>query len=46
MAIRGASLSAPPGMSDDVYRYAWDAKVQLSGVDPYERTLVGTGTRR
>ncbi|CAA9242055.1 MAG: FIG00662667: hypothetical protein [uncultured Acidimicrobiales bacterium] len=37
VAIRAAALTAPPGMSDDVYRYAWDAKVQLSGVDPYER---------
>jgi hypothetical protein len=37
VAIRAAALSGPPGMSDDVYRYAWDAKVQLSGVDPYER---------
>lgn len=37
VAIRGAALAGPPGLSDDVYRYAWDAKVQLSGVDPYER---------
>ena len=37
VAIRGAALTAPPNMSDDVYRYAWDAKVQLSGVNPYER---------
>ena len=36
VAIRGAALAGPPGLSDDVYRYAWDAKVQLSGVDPYE----------
>lgn len=38
VAIRLAALSGPPALSDDVYRYAWDAKVQLSGVDPYERT--------
>ncbi|MFP5375860.1 MAG: hypothetical protein ACLGIO_03640, partial [Acidimicrobiia bacterium] len=37
VAIRAAALTAPPNMSDDLYRYAWDAKVQLSGVDPYER---------
>jgi hypothetical protein len=24
-----------PSTSDDDYRYAWDAKVQLAGVDPY-----------
>ena len=40
VAIRGAALTAPPGLSDDVYRYAWDAKVQLSGIDPYERAPV------
>lgn len=37
VVLRGAALAGPPGLSDDVYRYAWDAKVQLSGVDPYER---------
>ncbi len=37
VAIRGAALAGPPGLSDDFYRYAWDAKVQVSGVDPYER---------
>jgi len=37
VALRAAALTGPPGLSDDVYRYAWDAKVQLSGVDPYER---------
>jgi hypothetical protein len=26
---------ATPTSSDDVYRYAWDAKVQLTGIDPY-----------
>jgi len=29
------ALSSPPTASDDVNRYVWDAKVQLSGVDPY-----------
>ena len=38
VAIRGAALAGPPSLSDDVYRYAWDAKVQLSGVNPYERS--------
>jgi len=37
VALRGAALAGPPWLSDDLYRYAWDAKVQLSGVDPYER---------
>lgn len=30
-----ACLGAGPSSSDDVYRYAWDGKVQLSGTDPY-----------
>jgi hypothetical protein len=30
-----AALGAGPSSSDDVYRYVWDAKVQLAGVDPY-----------
>jgi alpha-1,2-mannosyltransferase len=30
-----AALLAPPATSDDSYRYVWDAKVQMSGTDPY-----------
>jgi len=30
-----AALGAGPSSSDDVYRYVWDGKVQLAGVDPY-----------
>ncbi len=29
------ALSSGPTSSDDAYRYGWDAKVQLAGVDPY-----------
>jgi alpha-1,2-mannosyltransferase len=29
------ALLGPPSSSDDDYRYAWDAKVQLAGIDPY-----------
>lgn len=28
-------LPAPPGLSDDVYRYLWDGRVLLAGVNPY-----------
>ncbi len=28
-------LLAPPILSDDVYRYVWDGRVQASGVNPY-----------
>lgn len=35
VAIRLAALAGPPTTSDDDYRYAWDARVQAAGVDPY-----------
>ena len=33
--LQVAALLGPPVTSDDDYRYAWDATVQLSGTDPY-----------
>jgi hypothetical protein len=33
--FRGVVLSTPPTLSDDMYRYLWDGKVLLSGVNPY-----------
>jgi hypothetical protein len=30
-----AATGATPSISNDVFRYAWDAHVQLSGTDPY-----------
>ncbi|WP_107459360.1 glycosyltransferase 87 family protein [Streptomyces colonosanans] len=35
IALCVAALSAPPRTSDDMYRYAWDGKVQAVGVSPY-----------
>ena len=35
VAIRLAALGGVPRTSDDLYRYAWDGKVQAQGVDPY-----------
>ena len=35
LALRLAALAGPPTLSDDLYRYSWDARVQLSGMDPY-----------
>ncbi|MGI5244001.1 glycosyltransferase 87 family protein [Dactylosporangium sp. CA-139066] len=29
------AAARPPDSSDDVYRYIWDGRVQLSGIDPY-----------
>jgi hypothetical protein len=34
-ALRVAALAGGPHLSDDLYRYSWDARVQTSGVDPY-----------
>src|SRR6185503_596429 len=33
--LQCSALGAGPSSSDDVYRYVWDAKVQLAGIDPY-----------
>ncbi len=35
VALQIAAMTIRPASSDDAYRYAWDAKVQLAGVDPY-----------
>lgn len=37
-ALQLAAVLGPPSTSDDDYRYMWDARVQLSGVDPYRYT--------
>ncbi|MDP8975496.1 MAG: glycosyltransferase 87 family protein [Actinomycetota bacterium] len=33
--LRVAALAGPPVLSDDLYRYAWDGRVQAAGVNPY-----------
>ena len=33
--LRLAFLPGTPSLSDDVYRYVWDGRVQLAGVNPY-----------
>ena len=35
VALRVAALGGEPVLSDDLYRYAWDGRVQLAGIDPY-----------
>lgn len=32
------AVSYPPRSTDDYFRYAWDGRVQVSGVDPYRYT--------
>jgi len=36
VALRLAAIGHAPPLSDDLHRYAWDAKVQAAGVNPYE----------
>ncbi|MFJ2563234.1 glycosyltransferase 87 family protein [Streptomyces sp. NPDC088770] len=35
IALCVAALSTPPRTSDDMYRYAWDGRVQAAGISPY-----------
>jgi hypothetical protein len=35
LLFRLTLLSGPPNLSDDVYRYVWDGRVQLAGINPY-----------
>ncbi|MFF2964468.1 glycosyltransferase 87 family protein [Streptomyces sp. NPDC057963] len=34
-AVSLAALAAPPRTSNDMYRYAWDGRVQAAGISPY-----------
>jgi alpha-1,6-mannosyltransferase len=35
LAMRTPPLLAPPFLSSDMYRYIWDGRVQIAGVNPY-----------
>lgn len=35
LALRLAAIAGPPVTSDDLYRYGWDGRAQVAGVDPY-----------
>jgi len=35
LAFRLLSVAGEPRLSDDVYRYVWDGRVQLHGIQPY-----------
>jgi hypothetical protein len=35
VAMRLLTLTAPPILSSDIYRYVWDGRVQLAGINPY-----------
>lgn len=34
-AFRLSIIFAPPYLSDDIYRYVWDGRVQAAGINPY-----------
>lgn len=35
LLFRITLLAAPPALSDDIYRYRWDGRVQATGLNPY-----------
>jgi hypothetical protein len=35
LLMRTMTLVAPPLLSTDIYRYVWDGRVQLAGINPY-----------
>ena len=35
LLLRMAALATPPYLSDDIYRYIWDGRVQAAGINPY-----------
>jgi hypothetical protein len=35
VAMRAMTLAGPPLLSSDIYRYVWDGRVQLAGINPY-----------
>ena len=43
IVFRLTLLGSQPSLSDDVYRYVWDGRVQLSGINPYLHPPLGTG---
>jgi alpha-1,6-mannosyltransferase len=36
LIFRGTAFFAPPTLSDDIYRYLWDGRVQVAGLNPYK----------
>src|SRR5215216_4865424 len=38
IVFRLSILFAPPYLSDDIYRYVWDGRVQAAGINPYRYT--------
>ncbi len=43
VAFRLIAATAPPSLSDDIYRYVWDGRVQAAGHHPYELAPADSG---
>lgn len=35
LAFRALLVTAPPALSDDVYRYQWEGRIERAGINPY-----------
>jgi len=46
IAVPAAGFGRGPQISDDLYRYAWDGRVQAAGIDPYRYTPVDPALAR
>jgi hypothetical protein len=40
VVIQVLLLFTPPTLSDDMYRYVWDGRVQAQGISPYQYAMV------
>ena len=40
--LRAAAMTGPPSLSDDLYRYAWDGRVQHAGLNPYHSAPISS----
>jgi hypothetical protein len=45
LCFGAALVFAPPLLSDDLYRYLWEGRIWLEGLNPYQRSGVGTPAR-
>ena len=43
VGLRAVALVGTPNTSDDLYRYAWDGRVQAHGIDPYTAPPLAPG---
>ena len=39
--FRVCLIPTPPVLSSDIYRYAWEGRVQIRGMNPYQHRIIG-----